>query len=354
VRIGGLFFGYGGLDMAVMAALGGELAWLSEIDPGACKVIGHRYPGVPNLGDVTAIDWATVPPVDAVTGGSPCQDVSQAGQMAGMRDGTRSGLWAAMRDGIAALRPSLVIWENVRGVFSADADSALEHCPGCMGGAGDGHVLRALGRVLGDLSDLGYDARWHGLHASDIGACHGRFRVFVAAYPRGEHGPERRLPTPREAAGGWSFGEPPGRDRAPVRLLPTPRAREMEESEESFDARQVRLAENGRTRGDSGRPLSVIVDFHEYAEAVERWEGRTRPAPPPRTPGRDGKPRLNPAFSEWMMGLPNGWVTGVPGITRPEALRVIGNGVVPQQGEAALRHMFSGMRAASNKSAVTV
>jgi site-specific DNA-cytosine methylase len=74
--IGSLFSGYGGLERGVQAVLGGTVAWHSEIDPGACKILAHRYPDVPNLGDITAVDWSAVEPVDVLTGGFPCQDVS--------------------------------------------------------------------------------------------------------------------------------------------------------------------------------------------------------------------------------------------------------------------------------------
>src|SRR3546814_20397526 len=77
----------------------------------------------------------------------------------------------------------LVVWENVRGALSAPADSDLEPCAGCVGGVDDGPVLRALGRVLGDLAELGYDARWYGLRAADVGAPHGGFRVFLFVPP---------------------------------------------------------------------------------------------------------------------------------------------------------------------------
>ena len=123
-----------------------------------------------------------------------CQDVSTAGKRAGMRAGTRSGLWASMCDAIDILRPRLVIWENVRGVLSSKADSNLEPCPGCVGGSGGEPALRALGRVLGDLADLRYDARWYGVRAADVGAPHGRFREFVYAYPADPESDTRRLP----------------------------------------------------------------------------------------------------------------------------------------------------------------
>jgi site-specific DNA-cytosine methylase/Holliday junction resolvase RusA-like endonuclease len=184
--IGALFAGYGGLEMGVQAALGGTLAWYSEIDKGALKILTHRHPDVPNIGDVTTADWSQVEPVDILTGGSPCQDLSHAGKRAGMTDGTRSNLWVAMREAIAQLRPGLVVWENVRGASSAEATSDLEFCPGCMGDPRlRGPVLRALGRVVGDLADLGYVGRIRGLRAADVGAPHGRFRYILAAHPEG-------------------------------------------------------------------------------------------------------------------------------------------------------------------------
>ena len=191
---GSLFSGTGMLDEGVQSVLGGELSWYAEFDAAASKVMAHHYPGIPNLGDVTKVDWASVPHIDILTGGSPCQDLSHAGKRAGMTAGTRSNLWVQMREAIAVLRPRLVVWENVRGALSASADSDLEPCPGCMGDPDDGAVLRALGRVLGDLADLGYDARWYGLRAADVGAPHGRFRIFLFAVPAadaergGQHG----------------------------------------------------------------------------------------------------------------------------------------------------------------------
>jgi DNA (cytosine-5)-methyltransferase 1 len=73
-RIGELFSGYGGLGMGTRAVLGGTIAWHSEIDPGACRILAHRYPDVPNLGDITAVPWEVIAkeaPVDVLTGGFP-------------------------------------------------------------------------------------------------------------------------------------------------------------------------------------------------------------------------------------------------------------------------------------------
>ena len=102
--MGSLFTGYGGLDMGVADALGpARLAWVCDVGPGPCRLLAARHPGVPNLGDITEIDWGGVEPVDVLVGGSPCQDLSLAGGRAGMRPGTQSGLWESMMRGIVDL-----------------------------------------------------------------------------------------------------------------------------------------------------------------------------------------------------------------------------------------------------------
>lgn len=315
LRVGALFAGYGGLELALRQVFGFvDLAWVSEVDPAACRILAARFPGVPNLGDVTAVDWAAAPPIDILTGGSPCQDLSQAGKRAGMTEGTRSNLWVAMREAIAITRPRFVVWENVRGAYSAcaqsEVDSELGRCPRCLdadSGARHAPHLRALGRVLGDLSSLGYDAAWTGLRAADVGAPHGRFRVFVLAWDtRAEDatGPawldggaaaadaedhrlqgsfagrpaprragvagaaaaagdtdsaardERREPTSGEAPAGWASADAGRPDGAPVTLLPTPAVNDMGagKTPEAWDAWTERMRArhgNGNGHGNS-------------------------------------------------------------------------------------------------------
>lgn len=183
MRSGELFAGVGGLGMAVDAVFGTTPAWFAEVDDAPSKVLAYRHPDVPNLGDVTKVDWPTTPRVQVLAGGFPCQDVSLAGRRKGMRDGTRSGLWSEYARAIDIIRPDWIVIENVRGLLSADAAGDVEPCPLCVGD-NPGHVLRALGAVLGDLADLGFDAEWTGIRASDVGAPHGRFRVFILAWPR--------------------------------------------------------------------------------------------------------------------------------------------------------------------------
>lgn len=414
LKIGGLFAGYGGLDMAISSVLDAEPVWFSEFDKGPSKILAHHFPDIPNHGDITKIDWSQVGSIDILAGGSPCQDLSTAGKRQGMTEGTRSNLWVAMREAIAQLNPRLVVWENVGGAFSAAANSEVEPCAGCVGD-GSGTHLRAFGRVLGDLAALGYDARWISLRAADVGAPHGRLRVFLIAEPANQRhewarssrdggaGPTdgsgrdvRVLPTPttRDWKDHTIRREPHRPDdvdtlaRAltdvPAALLPTPAVNDMgaaytpETWDEWTDAMKAKHG-NGNRHGKSLNieaqrllPTPVVTDstgtrnatagrspnakpfsvgttlgdvtyanqWGQYADAVQRWEHLTRPAPAPTEPGPKGNPRLSARFSEWMMGLPAGWVTDVPGITRNEALKALGNGVVPQQGAAALRWLL--------------
>lgn len=183
---GELFAGYGGLALAVEQSLNARTEWVCEFEEAPSKILAKHFPDAPNFRDVTAIDWETIPHVDIISGGSPCQDVSLAGSRRGMTEGTRSNLWVSMREAIKTIRPRLVVWENVKGVRSAKASSDLEQCTGCMGEDGRKSnaepALRALGRVLGDLASIGYSAQWCSIRASDIGAPHRRERVFILAW----------------------------------------------------------------------------------------------------------------------------------------------------------------------------
>ena len=422
VRIGSLFSGAGGLDMAVEAAFGGHTVWHCELDKAASKVLAHRWPGVPNLGDITAVDWSAVEPIDVLCGGFPCQDVSSAGRRAGIKDGTRSGLWSIFAEAIAALRPSIVIIENVRGLLNAEAHRAMESAADAVGDGSGRPILRAAGAVLGDLADLGYDAQWLTLAASTVGAPHRRERVFILAIAadssRGARGDAQqqhlspiraaRRGDAADAAGDRRHqGRPEsarlerGSDAAvsghgSVELLPTPRSRDHKGATASragdgYDLPSALLptpsvadSTGGHmTRGgdrsnekllpgivrdllptpclsDLKTPQHVdkrLASAHQinladaaitasqwgkYGPVIERWENLTRPAPAPTEPNKNGNPRLSAAFSEWLMGWPAGWVTDPAiGITRNDALRIVGNGVCPQQAHAAIRWLLS-------------
>ncbi|ALG14632.1 C-5 cytosine-specific DNA methylase [Kibdelosporangium phytohabitans] len=162
--VGSVCTGYLGLDLGVLATLGGgRIAWCADPDPHIAQLLAARLPGVPNLGDVRAIDWTAVEPVEVLTAGFPCQDISAAGRRAGIENGARSGLWTDIVAGVRLLRPALLVVENV---------AALRWKGG------------GLHRVLGDLAEAGYDALWRSVRAADIGAAHRRERVFLCAWPR--------------------------------------------------------------------------------------------------------------------------------------------------------------------------
>ena len=388
--IGSLFTGYGGLDMGVAMAVDPDarVAWTSDVEPGPCRLAEVRWPGIPNIGDITQVDWSGVEPVDIICGGSPCQDLSLAGRRAGMASGTRSGLWESMFEAIKTLRPRLVVWENVRGSLTSGAFSLVESEQGLLGDRADGHALRAAGRVVGDLASIGYDTQWCLIRASDVGAPHQRERLFVTGHPAGEPWQLRGIAGAGEAAGRGALGEPGRPDRASgaliptptasdhkagkhqegtgmslsqaVQMLPTPQATNATASSTGYGANLHEVAREllpTPKAGDavmglprtSGRPPEKsthlatrleYTDYGMYAPAIARWEqvlGRPAPAPtvPPTREG--GRARLSTKFVEWLMGLPDGHVTGEDlGLTREQQLRLLGNGVVPQQGAAAI------------------
>jgi site-specific DNA-cytosine methylase len=99
--VGSVCTGYGGLDLGVLAALGGgRIAWCADPDPHITQILSARMPSVPNLGDLRAIDWTAVEPVEVLTAGFPCQDISAAGRRAGIDKGQRSGLWTDIVAGV--------------------------------------------------------------------------------------------------------------------------------------------------------------------------------------------------------------------------------------------------------------
>ena len=301
-RIGSLFSGYGGLDLAVQAVSGGQLAWYSEIEPAACTVLAAHYPDVPNLGDITAVDWSAVEPVDVITGGYPCQPFSHAGKRKGTND--ERHLWPYVRDAIRVLQPRLTVLENVRG-----------------------HLTLGFATVLADVAELGMSARWGLVRASDADAPHGRARIFIVitpdadqSRPQGSHiGVD--VAAGRCDAGGFTTEG----NHSPVADTTSAERRSAESERVGTPAKSA--AELGERAG---------INWGKYTTAINRWDrtiGRNAPAP---TVQRGERDRLNPVFVEWMMGLPEGHVTG-HGLSAAQELKMLGNGVVPQQAALALR-----------------
>ncbi|MGW2708658.1 DNA cytosine methyltransferase [Streptomyces sp. NPDC001356] len=403
--------GYGGLDMAVQEVLGGSLGWVSDVDPGACKILAHRYPHVPNIGDLTVADWQYL--VDtfgrpyAVCGGYPCQPFSLAGELKGTDD--ERHLWPHIARALGVLRPRYAIFENVAN-----------------------HLRVGFDTVLCDLADLGFDVEWDVVRADEVRAPHQRRRLIVLATATdAPHLGHQRSGCSwggrsGSADGGFSSADAPSdvrrlgnRDDVPARRntdgrdtatgagavaaaadpdsgrrgpeQPDIRPGQSDPSRsgveptcgtcgcpESFhDAGGFCAGCNGCTDPELGRPsdaathtegvgrregraepawqqrrpdaaLGSAPDWGEYAPAIARWEAATGRRAPWAT---DDRRRLSPEFVEWMMGLPAGHVTAVPGLTRTQQLKALGNGVVPQQAAAALRMLLARSRSTGRRAA---
>jgi DNA (cytosine-5)-methyltransferase 1 len=177
------FAGIGGIELGLEQA-GMTTVGQIEIDPWCQSVLRKHWPDVPLHPDVvTAPDWWASeerPAVDLIVGGFPCQPFSLGGLQLGIRD--ERWMWPAMAALIRSVGPSHVLLENV---------SALVR------------DARAFGTVLADLHQLGFDAEWATVRASDFGAPHPRERVYIVAYPASVDG------WPRDRVEQGRVGEPP-------------------------------------------------------------------------------------------------------------------------------------------------
>jgi DNA (cytosine-5)-methyltransferase 1 len=339
-RIGSLFSGYGGLDLSVMAVCGGEPAWHAEIDKAACRVLARHWPHVPNLGDVTKVDWANVPPVDIVCGGSPCTNVSTAGKRDGFGEGTESALWQNMADAVAALRPTLVIWENVYGALSRITRSMgpRETDLGRDAGPTDPSSQPLLARVAGDLADSGYDCRWATVRASDAGLCHERKRVFLCGWAAASNAgsdPWGRVGQDGEGLQPFAATDSPGGARA---ASPADAGRDDGASGVTLLRDDADTDDNWAAAGlMSSEQAAALKEFAPAIRLNEAVAGR--PAPDPVTAGVRADAVLSARWTEWMMGLPEGWVTDTPGVSNRQAARMCGLGVAPPQAIHALRQI---------------
>jgi len=339
VKLGSLCTGFGGLDMAVEAYFGAETVWVSEIDKPASQLIKARI-NKPNLGNLKIIDWANVEPIDIITAGYPCQPFSHAGNRKGADD--ERHLWPYIKTAISILRPRFVILENVRGHFGL-----------------------GFADVLSDLTHIGYNARWTLVRASDVGAPHRRERLFIVAYPDGKG-------LQRSSGSRYGFNQNAvehshtdscgcalvGNNSGTLRHQGQPQSQPNQLVEEIItDSNGVSYNHARRADRNLSDKASKIIDGSdrpEYGGGGEivsntndsgRFGAMSRPSkrydscsemhlqivPPALDQGK-----LNPVFVEYMMGLPKGWVTDV-GLSRTQQLKILGNGVVPQQAYYALQ-----------------
>jgi DNA (cytosine-5)-methyltransferase 1 len=157
-----LFSGIGGFSLGLERTGGFQTVAFCEIEPFCRRVLSKHWPGVPIYEDVRQLSADTLRrdgiAVDVICGGFPCQDISTAGRRAGL-EGARSGLWSEYARLIGEIRPRFVIVENVPGLLSL-----------------------GMATVLGELSEIGYDAVWDCIPASACGAPHRRDRVWIVAY----------------------------------------------------------------------------------------------------------------------------------------------------------------------------
>ncbi|MFI1799775.1 DNA cytosine methyltransferase [Streptomyces sp. NPDC020379] len=391
LRIGSLCSGYGGLDMAVQAVFGGTVTWVADPDPGPARILAHHYPDVPNLGDITATDWTGVEPVDVLVGGYPCQPFSTAGHRKGANDPRH--IWPHIAAALGVLRPRLGVFENVAahvGMGFGDVLADLAR----IGFDAEWTCLRAsdVGAphqrnrlfLLTWPTDPGHPPR-HG-HRSDHTRPSARRRRHAdrsgCSDPAGRTSAalsDRCRPSPahpigfRSGRGGTPgtgrWHEPAHRRRpapphpqsvaergpadAPHPVTGSRHARPVpgrgglhrgrpchtaphQEPHHHLVGHEDRQAARGADAPDPASVLAPEEIWGPYAGAVARWApviGRTAPRP------TDAMGRLNPGLVEWMMGLPPGHVTAVPGLSRAAQLKALGNGVLPLQAATAVEHL---------------
>jgi DNA (cytosine-5)-methyltransferase 1 len=277
LKIGSLCSGYGGLDMAVEAYFNAETVWMCDNDKYASIVIKERW-NLPNLGDLKTVDWSSVEPIDILTAGYPCQPFSQAGQRKGIED--ERHIFPYIMQAIGILRPRFIILENVRG-----------------------HLSLGFKEVLKSLAETGYDAKWRVVRASEAGAPHQRARLFIIAYPISKRCKNQ---------------------------LSCEKSNEFVKSA-TADTNSYARQKSRRTNRSVYGSSSEIINRSNWKERGLGFEITERKIPPTLVEGK-----LNAKFVEYIMGLPEGWVTDLD-ISRSQQLKILGNGVVPQQAYYALQ-----------------
>lgn len=342
LTVGSLFSGIGGLDLGLERA-GMEVRWQSEVDPYCSRVLAKHWPDVPNLGDVTKVEWEHVERVDLICGGYPCQPFSLAGARRGHDDPRH--LWPYFADALRVLRPRYALLENV-----------------------PGHLSLGFGTVLGDLADLGYDTEWGCIPAAAVGAPHLRYRIFVVAYTDRESESERAV----DALEGR--GElVPDADGERLREQPVTERGCGGEVVVAVDGPDGDVADTDQERrgGRAGKPWSSwwpepqncgrlpesfgpddIDRALDYTDSTPA-DTHATPSGSRRTVGESGRRILEPGMggtldgvSAWLDGT---WERDVPRVAvgvpnRVDRLRALGNAVVPQVAEWIGRQLVAGLQ----------
>ena len=309
LTVGSLFSGIGGIDLGLERA-GMTVKWHSEIDQYACRVLKKHWPHVPNIGDITQIDWNNIPYVDVIAGGYPCQPFSLAGKRAGENDPRH--LWPYFRNAISVLRPRYALLENVRGHLT-------------MGGVS----------VIGDLTALGYDCEWRIISAASVGANHRRDRLIIVAYTdhaRGRasgHGINQHR-TQENIDRGKSFGRLGGRSEIMAdsddsglqgRHSPTDTGRQGSNrhiGQSSALVANTDVRQTGWRIGGNGTDRAFVFGRDNYFRGTEGYAGR-----------------------EWWQTEPDVGRVANGISSRVDRLRGLGNAVVPQVAEVVGRLIVS-------------
>ena len=293
-----LFAGIGGFTLGLERA-GFETVAFCEIEPYAQKVLKKHWPEVPIYDDVRQLTAERLAAdgigVDVITGGFPCQDISLAGRQAGI-EGERSGLWGEIARLISELQPRYAIMENVTNLISGDSG-------------------RWFGRVLGDLAEIGYDAEWHCIPASAIGAHHHRDRVWIVAYPNSDSQPGRTINAGKVHPSAL-LAHPSGGEREPGA-----------EKQRVLRTLQENRAVNDHLGGRGEAHASLLADPN--GNHVQRLEQKSQPCRDKRQVGLLSRKGITREQSIWQVEPSVGRVVnGVP--ARSHRLKCLGNAVVPQ------------------------
>ena len=278
-----LFSGIGGFSIGLERAGLAHPVGFVEIDPFCQRVLAKHWPDVPIHGDVTTREFIEGE-ADVITGGFPCQDVSLAGKRAGL-SGARSGLYRHVIRAIRVVRPKFAILENVAALLSG-----------------------WMGDVLGDLAEVGYDAEWHCIPASAVGAPHQRDRVWIIANPRSEQHESSCPPLSGTLAEELS--------RAYLANAPRERCGETRElrhieQEEWFASGSEALADSDCSHAQGG--VDRRSDAQERSGSIKRQAGLCGF-------GERGAWTVEPDIRRVAHGVPS----------RSHRLRQLGNAVVPQ------------------------
>lgn len=324
LTVGSLFAGIGGFDLAAERA-GMTVAWQSEIDKQASKVLAHHWPDTPNYGDIHDMvpgldDIATV---DVLTGGFPCQDYSVAGTRGGLA-GDRGALWWEYHRLITALRPTWVIGENVPGLLSSRDGADFE-------------------TIVGSLLELGYGVAWAVLDAQYFGVAQRRRRVFIVGHSGNEPRPEVL------ALGEGLYGHPePSREaREDVAGTLAPGSQAGGQRSTDLDGQGAWVLQPKGTGGPSGDEINHLVfaqnqrnelrDLGDLAGAVAAEPGMKQQTYLA-TAATPSVRRLTPLECERLQGFPDGW-TDIPSNKNTNRYRQLGNAVCVPVVEWILRNI---------------